>query len=173
MSFKPSPTQNPTSPTTNSPLKSSKWIHLQFEDDRNAASHPFRKWKFVLFLEVVEVGITSLREKCGTKLMGIDGELQCVFDSMCNNVNYESIVREWATAARTRFDRNAASHPFSGLITHEECQIAINYFGSLVNGPYCEKFRNVALLGKLQLQLVDIKESSSLEAKNVEVVELL
>ena len=114
-----------------------------------------------LFLEVVEVGITSQSEKCGTKLMGIDGELQCVFDSMCNNVNYESTVREWATAARTRFDKNVASHPFSDLITHEERQIAINYFDSLVNGPYCEKFRNVALLGKLQLQLADIKKSFS------------
>jgi len=45
-----------------------------------------------LFLEVVEEGITTLREKCGKEKMGIDGELQGVFDSMCNNVNYESTV---------------------------------------------------------------------------------
>lgn len=123
-----------------------------------------------LFLEVVEEGVTSLREKCETEMMGTDGQLQRVFDFMCSDVNYESTVREWATAARTRFNRNAASHPFSGLTNHEERQTAIDYFGSLVNGQYCEKFRNVALLSKLHLQLVDIKESSSSKTKKAEVV---
>lgn len=126
-----------------------------------------------LFLEVVQEGVASLREDCEIKTTGIDGQLQRVFDFMGDEENYESIVREWATAARTRLNRNAPSHPFSGLTNHEERQIAIDYFGSLVNSQYCGEFKNVALLSKLHLELADIKESSSFGTKKANVIDSL
>ena len=68
-------------------------------------------------------------------------------------------VREWAVALGTRPARNTLAHPFSDLISHHERQTAIDYFASLLDDDYCQRFWNVALLGKLQLQLIDMKET--------------
>ena len=87
----------------------------------------------VLFLEVVDKGVSDLKNKWEIAMMGTDAELREVFDFMSNNMNYEILFREWATVAKLQLNQNAASHPFSGLANHEEWQMAVDYFTNLMN----------------------------------------
>lgn len=52
-----------------------------------------------LFIDIVQDGVTSLKERCATESVEIDGQMEEAFEFICNGDNFEGTICEWVAAS--------------------------------------------------------------------------
>lgn len=106
-----------------------------------------------LFWEIVESGVQELERRYEgedtPKLM--DQRIVCL-RYMTNRDNFLNIVKEWACLARLRVDRNMCSHAFDPNAHEDLQQAALTFYEDTLSDAFAEDFRNVGLLGLLNLK---------------------
>lgn len=121
-----------------------------------------------LFWEILESGVAELESKCETadSINWMDQGIMSCLEYMKNRKNFFSIVKEWAFLARLRLDRNKCSHPFDMSAPRELQQSALNFYENTLSDIFAEQFRNVGILGFLNLKEKEAKIPRELQTKH-------